>query len=388
RPEAAQTSDHGTPGTNPDEDPGGTTGLPELWEVLPDVEPPTDAEHTEHVQEVRERSDQAWDLGLAPDEEDTPDVRDEVSQEESEALQDAPADDLDERTADDLLVPGDSDDQAEPSRASEAEGPTDEGSASAGDRQQADSKAAADEPAPDSEATRPTDSEDEPRSGPDGSWEWQGRSLTPEEARSAGQTLARWVAAEGRDADGNYGEHGLTPAMRRIEAQLEHGELVADTEKFALKRADRFKLKLAERINLQPGESADALASRVHDGIRYTFEYDEQDYTIGTEETEAALSRSGYELITRKPRWDSPDYKGVNSQWHDPESGLLFEVQFHTHASWDAKQRTHLAYAQLADPRTGPEERERLDAYQKEVAASVPIPPGALEIPYYHKKGE
>ena len=38
--------------------------------------------------------------------------------------------------------------------------------------------------------------------------------------------------------------------MRRIEAQLEHGELVPDTEKFALKGADRFKLKLAERINL------------------------------------------------------------------------------------------------------------------------------------------
>jgi hypothetical protein len=175
--------------------------------------------------------------------------------------------------------------------------------------------------------------------------------------------------------------------MRRIEAQLEHGELVSGTEKFALKTADRLKLKLAERINLQPGESADVLASRIHDGIRYTFEYDEQNYTTGTMETEAALSRSGYELITRRPRWDSPDYKGVNSQWRDPDSGLLFEVQFHTHASWEAKQRTHLAYEQLADPRTGPEERERLDAYQREITSSVPVPPGALEIPYYHKKG-
>ena len=86
------------------------------------------------------------------------------------------------------------------------------------------------------------------------------------------------------------------------------------------------------------------LASRIHDGIRYTFEYDDQYYTIGTEETEAALSRSGYELITRKPSWDNPDYKGINSQWRDPDSGLLFEVQFHTHASWHAKQKTHLAY--------------------------------------------
>ena len=288
-----------------------------------------------------------------------------------------------------LAIPGDPDYQPESSSASEADCPPDETSATAGDHQCVDATGAADEkPTPDSEAARLSDLEDKPRSGPDGSWEWRGRSLTPQESRTADRTVARWVTAEGRDADGNYGEHGLTPAMRRIEAQLEHGELVSDTEEFALKGADRCKLKLAERINLQPGESADVLASRIHDGIRYTFEYDEQDYMIGTEETEATLSSSGYELITRKPSWDSPDYKGVNSQWRDPDSGLLFEIQFHTHASWEAKQKTHLAYERLADPRTRPEERERLDAYQKEITASVPVPPGALEIPYYHKKGD
>jgi hypothetical protein len=388
RPEAGQTSEHVTPGNNPDEGPETTTDRPELWEAPPDVEPPADAEYAGHAEEARERPDQVWAWGLAPDEEDTPGVRDEVSQEEREALHDAPADDLDERAANELPFARNPEYQAEPSRASEAEGPAEEASASADDRQHTDDKAAADEPAPDSEADRPSDSEDKPRSGPDGSWEWQGRFLTPEESHSADQAIARLTTAEGRDADGNYGEHGLTPAMRRIEAQLEHGELVPDTEEFALKQPDRFKLKLAERISLQPGESADVLASRIHDGIRYTFEYDDQDYTIGTEETEAALSRHGYELITRKPSWDSPDYKGVNSQWHDPDSGLLFEVQFHTHASWSAKQKTHLAYKRLADPSTGPKEREQLDEYQKETAASVPVPPGALEIPYYHKKGD
>jgi hypothetical protein len=386
-PEAGQTSERATPGTHADDGPETTTDRPELSEAPPDAEPATDAEYTGHAQGVREEPDQVWAWGLAPNEEDTPGVRDEVSQEEGEASHDAPADDLDERATNEPPVPRDPDHQPEPSRVSAAEGPTEEASAIADDRQHTEDKAAADESAPDS-APRPSDSEDKPRSGPDGSWEWQGRFLTPEDSRTADQTLARWVAAEGRDADGNYGEHGLTPAMRRIEAQLEHGALVADTEEFALKQPDRFKLKLAERINLQPGESADVLASRIHDGIRYTFEYDDQNYMIGTEETEAALSRSGYELISRKPSWDSPDYKGVNSQWRDPDSGLLFEVQFHTHASWSAKQKTHLAYERLTDPRTALKEREQLDAYQKEIAASVPVPPGALEIPYYHKKGD
>src|SRR6185437_2446097 len=298
RLETAQTSDHMTSGTNADGDPERTADSRRLWEVQRDVEP-----HTEN----RERLDQERARDPAPNEEDIPNARSQVPQEEGEASHDAPADDLDEQAASELRVSGDPHHQPEPSRASEVEEPTAGASEEAGDRQHEGERAAADEqPAPDSEAVRPSDSEDKPRSGPDGSWEWQGRFLTSEESRSADQTVARSVAAEGRDADGNYGEHGLTPAMRRIEAQLEHGELVPDNEEFALKGPDRFKLKLAERINLQPGEPTDVLASRIHDGIRYTFEYDNEDYALGTEETEAALSRSGYELITRQPSWDSP----------------------------------------------------------------------------------
>ena len=104
RPETAQTSEHVTPGTNPDEGPERTADRTELSEVPPDAEPHTDAENPGHAQEVRERPDQAWAWGLAPDEEDTPDVRGEVSHEEREAFHDAPADDLDERTANELPI--------------------------------------------------------------------------------------------------------------------------------------------------------------------------------------------------------------------------------------------------------------------------------------------
>ena len=40
----------------------------------------------------------------------------------------------------------------------------------------------------------------------------------------------------------------------------------------------------------------------------------------------------------------SDQYKGINSQWIDPESGQRFEVQFHTRISFEAKQLTHDAY--------------------------------------------
>src|SRR5262249_47551717 len=126
-----------------------------------------------------------------------------------------------------LPIPGDPDYQPEPSRASETDRPTDEAPKAAGDRQHPDAAVfAAEEPTPDSEAARPTAQEDKPRSRPDGSWEWKGRALTPEESHSSDQALGRWTSAEGRDADGNYGGHGLTPAMRRIETQLDSAHLV------------------------------------------------------------------------------------------------------------------------------------------------------------------
>src|SRR5215471_336144 len=82
----------------------------------------------------------------------------------------------------------------------------------------------------DSDRPDPHLSGDAARVDPDGSWHWKGRDLTPERSRIADEALAKCRDAEGRDVDGNYGDHGLTPAMRRIEAQLEHGHLAENTE--------------------------------------------------------------------------------------------------------------------------------------------------------------
>jgi hypothetical protein len=240
---------------------------------------------------------------------------------------------------------------------------------------------------PDSPADPDLPAADHARTNPDGSWDWKGYHLTPEQSRAADRGLARCREAEGRDAEGNYGDRGLTPTMRRIEAQLEHGNLVANTERYTLKDPDRFKEKLSERIAFQPDESIDDITSRIHDGLRYTFEYDDEHYTEGVYETESHLEQRGLDLIIRRPRWDGEEYKGINSQWRDPDSGLTFEIQFHTHASWEAKQRTHFAYERLSDPRTSPGEREYLRSFQRHVADSVPIPSGALDIPHYRKEG-
>jgi hypothetical protein len=228
---------------------------------------------------------------------------------------------------------------------------------------------------------------DGPRFADDGGWKWKGLELGPEASRAADEGLAARRAAEGRDAEGNYGEGGLTPAMRRIEAELERGTLAPDTEKLALKSPDRFKEKLAKMISLEPDVAPDDHAAKIHDGIRYTFIFEDQIYSAGVRDTEDRLVGNGYKLVWRKPSWSGEEYKGINSQWSDADSGQLFEVQFHTPASWDSKQRTHDTYEKIQSPTTTPEERTRLRDYQRVVATSVPIPPGALEFAPYKEEG-
>ena len=61
-------------------------------------------------------------------------------------------------------------------------------------------------------------------------------------------------------------------------------------------------------------------------------------------QTSNALKGQGFELQKLKNSWSNEEYKGINSQWIEPDSGQRFEVQFHTRISFEAKQLTHDAY--------------------------------------------
>jgi len=228
--------------------------------------------------------------------------------------------------------------------------------------------------------------EDKPWIGSDGSWEWKGRRLTPQESRGADQALTRYIEAEGRDAEGNYGEQGLTPAMRRIEAQLDDAHLADKTVDRALKSPDRVKEKLAREREKNPDKAVAELAFEMHDAIRYTFILEAEAYPSTYWEAQQKLESQGYELEVRRNMWAKLEYKGINSRWRDSNSGLPFEIQFHTQASWEAKQETHAAYEKIEDTRTPTAEREKLREYQKEVSARVQEPPGVMEIPDYRTK--
>jgi hypothetical protein len=176
----------------------------------------------------------------------------------------------------------------------------------------------------------------------------------------------------------------ISPALRAVEGQDPNRHLMGFEHR--LKGHDRIKEKIYRSIK-NFGRSPEQAVSRVPDAIRYTFQYQESRYTQGVWADIGRLKEQGFELHTVKNSWSKEQYKGLNTQWIEPESGQRFEVQFHTHISFEAKQLTHGAYERLrALQRPDRFEQMVLEAFQKKVTADVPVPPGAADIPNYTEK--
>ncbi len=178
----------------------------------------------------------------------------------------------------------------------------------------------------------------------------------------------------------------VTPTMKRIEAEDPERRL-AGLEN-SLKGKDRLTEKADQWMSAQANlTTADAIRL-VKDAIRYTFVYDETAYSAGVRADCDRLESSGFKPVDRQNSWGDDQYKGINSRWRDPDSGMLFEVQFHTQESLDAKEFTHPAYERIRDTKTPPDEVRQLREYQRDVCTGITIPPQATEIPdYNHLQG-
>ena len=172
----------------------------------------------------------------------------------------------------------------------------------------------------------------------------------------------------------------VTPAMKRIEAEDPERRL-AGLEN-SLKGKDRLTEKVAKMVT-ELGHPAEQAIGLVKDAIRYTFCYPEARYANGVDADCERLQNAGFRLVDRENSWTAEQYKGINSRWREPESGQLFEVQFHTQPSLDAKEGTHWAYEKLRVGVPTPAEQRELEDFQKQVTARIPVPPGATGIPDY-----
>ncbi len=168
--------------------------------------------------------------------------------------------------------------------------------------------------------------------------------------------------------------------MRTIESQDPDRHLIGFDNR--LKDHDRIKEKVYDTVE-ERGHSLEDAVSLVPDTIRYTFQYRETYYTQGVWADIGRLKEQGFELSKLWNAWSDDQYKGINSQWIDPDTDQRFEVQFHTHISYEAKQLTHDAYERLRTHQADVFEELVLEAFQKKVAAEVPAPPGAADVPDY-----
>jgi len=168
--------------------------------------------------------------------------------------------------------------------------------------------------------------------------------------------------------------------MRSVESQDVDRHLIGFEHR--LKGRDRIKEKIYGMIKESNFPPEDAV-SRVPDTIRYTFAYREDRYTQGVWSDIERMKGEGFKLQKLKNSWSSEEYRGINSQWIEPDTGQRFEVQFHTGISFEAKQLTHDAYEQLRTKQADKFEQMVLGAFQAKVAAEVPVPRGATDIPDY-----
>jgi hypothetical protein len=228
---------------------------------------------------------------------------------------------------------------------------------------------------------------------------WDAAALELRQAWEAHET--KWPSPEAADGDGDrrlnleanaevdrgcgrirdIAENIITPVMRAIESEDPDRHLTGLEHR--LKGTDRLKEKVAAAIEARPGLSAAQALASVPDAIRFTLCYSEERYVSGVTVALERLTACGFELAKR-PRnsWDSDQYKGINTQWREPETGQRFEVQFHTWASFEAKQLSHAAYERIRNTGTSAAELDELEDFQCQVCAKIPIPPGCTEITY------
>ncbi len=215
---------------------------------------------------------------------------------------------------------------------------------------------------------RPPDTPGHPGGDGDGGWHGEnGLQLTPAQNAAADDFLRRSQQAEPR----------ITQSMQDIAGDVPGSRLVGLD--YRLKSEDSFKRKLATAIQENPDLSLSEHLADMKDSVRYTMQVD-QDYSHGVQHAVDTLLDQGYEPVKFKNFWGGEGYQGINSMWRDPRTGQVFEVQFHTQESFDAKMVTHELYEQARLPDTSPEERARLNAEQDETFDNVPRPPGAEDI--------
>lgn len=225
----------------------------------------------------------------------------------------------------------------------------------------------------------PGDHHQDAQGGPSngGSWEGDGGLWLDEiQNQAADEFLGRARAAE----------PAITHSMHDIAANLDQGDLIGLD--YRLKTEESLKEKLSGLLEEYPDKPLVSHIADIKDSVRYTVQSPADMYASNVRQTMEQLLSEGYECVKLKNTWGVEGYQGINSFWTDPASGHIFELQFHTPESFDAKMSTHVLYEELRLPHTPLDRQQELAVLQEEIFRSVDTPTGATEIQRPQKGGQ
>lgn len=230
-----------------------------------------------------------------------------------------------------------------------------------------------DEPPKPAEATSVDEGPDQKEQDEPGSWRGEGgQYLTKEQHQRVREEYSGTARYEPK----------ITASVQTAEKSVPDAQLVG--LEYRLKGEERYKEKVAEKLAAQPLRDPAEIARSIHDAIRYTYQLPNDSYAKGYEAISKKLTEQGHEMVLSRNSWGNLTYKGINMRWRTPE-GQLFEVQFHTPESFQAKQQTHRAYEAIRNPLTGESERRSLHEEQRKISSSITAPDGVTKLAGYEE---
>lgn len=115
----------------------------------------------------------------------------------------------------------------------------------------------------------------------------------------------------------------------------------------------------------------------VHDVLRFTILFDHDNFTLKYLKAEQFLRKNKMYFVKVKNTFNAVDtYKGINTfvMAKDEKYNYIFELQFHTRESFDAKMKTHEYYETERNSMSSQTQKDEAHEAQARIFAAVQSP--------------
>jgi len=185
-------------------------------------------------------------------------------------------------------------------------------------------------------------------------------------------------------------EFVITEVLKQT-AQQTQGRLEGLENRF--KTEDSLTRKLYDRVRQQIGNFPDEfdkllaeIAENANDVLRYTIIFENDNYVESIKKFLSILEENhDFKILQIWNAWltvDTPrdfGYRGINTTLFS-SGKYIFELQFHTRQSYNAKQNSHFLYREIRLSTTSKTRRQKLRQKQIERAANIIFPENIRQI--------